>query len=179
MPEFDLKSAAALRTKLEHLEDASASGNELEIISCRPDWVSVRIPCKAQLSDAIILFFCDLMDDLSSDLASKLAIGLREILDNAIEHGCGFDSNEKVELMYLRTSKLILFRISDPGSGFSLDALPHTALNKPPDQPFLHVSYRDSQGIRPGGYGLLMAQRIMDDMVFSEKGNEVVLIKYL
>ena len=33
--------------------------------------------------------------------------------------------------------------------------------------------------MRPGGYGLLVASGTVDEMIFSEIGNEVLLIKYL
>ena len=34
-------------------------------------------------------------------------------------------------------------------------------------------------GIRPGGFGLLMTQSFADELIYSAKGNEVILIKYL
>jgi anti-sigma regulatory factor (Ser/Thr protein kinase) len=42
-----------------------------------------------------------------------------------------------------------------------------------------HVVVRDAQGLRPGGFGLLMARKLVDDLIYSEKGNEVLLVKYL
>jgi anti-sigma regulatory factor (Ser/Thr protein kinase) len=33
--------------------------------------------------------------------------------------------------------------------------------------------------MRPGGYGLLMASHLVDELVFSEKGNEVLLVKHI
>ncbi len=33
--------------------------------------------------------------------------------------------------------------------------------------------------MRPGGFGVLLAQRLVDQLVYNEQGNEVVLIKYL
>jgi anti-sigma regulatory factor (Ser/Thr protein kinase) len=32
--------------------------------------------------------------------------------------------------------------------------------------------------MRPGGYGILMAHNIVDELMYSEVGNEVLLIKY-
>jgi hypothetical protein len=34
-------------------------------------------------------------------------------------------------------------------------------------------------GIRPGGFGLLMTKSFADELIYSAKGNEVILIKYL
>jgi anti-sigma regulatory factor (Ser/Thr protein kinase) len=33
--------------------------------------------------------------------------------------------------------------------------------------------------MRPGGFGVLVAQRLVDELVYNEQGNEVMLIKYL
>jgi hypothetical protein len=34
-------------------------------------------------------------------------------------------------------------------------------------------------GIRPGGFGLLLSKKLVDDLIYSEQGNDVLLIKYL
>jgi anti-sigma regulatory factor (Ser/Thr protein kinase) len=44
------------------------------------------------------------------------------MLLNAIEHGGHFDPSQYVEVAYVRTRKLVLCRIKDPGQGFSLGA---------------------------------------------------------
>lgn len=31
----------------------------------------------------------------------------------------------------------------------------------------------------PGGYGLLLAREMVDELVYNEQGNEVILIKYI
>jgi anti-sigma regulatory factor (Ser/Thr protein kinase) len=33
--------------------------------------------------------------------------------------------------------------------------------------------------MRPGGFGVLLTQRLVDELVYSERGNQVTLIKYL
>jgi hypothetical protein len=47
------------------------------------------------------------------------------------------------------------------------------------------MDIRKEQGLRPGGFGVLLAQKIIDGLTYREKGNEgeegneVLLIKYL
>jgi hypothetical protein len=41
------------------------------------------------------------------------------------------------------------------------------------------VAHRAERGIRPGGFGILLARKIVDELVFNERGNEVLLIKHL
>jgi hypothetical protein len=41
-----------------------------------------------------------------------------------------------------------------------------------------HIEIRKRSGMRPGGYGILIASGIVDEMIYSEVGNEVLLIKH-
>jgi anti-sigma regulatory factor (Ser/Thr protein kinase) len=34
-------------------------------------------------------------------------------------------------------------------------------------------------GLRPGGFGLLMARQMVDELLYNEAQNEVVFVKYL
>ncbi|MCC8165705.1 MAG: ATP-binding protein [Planctomycetes bacterium] len=38
---------------------------------------------------------------------------------------------------------------------------------------------RQSAGKRAGGYGVFLIRKLVDDIVYNEKGNTVLLIKYL
>ena len=38
---------------------------------------------------------------------------------------------------------------------------------------------RAQMGLRPGGFGILMTRKLVDELIYSEAGNEVLLIKYL
>jgi hypothetical protein len=42
-----------------------------------------------------------------------------------------------------------------------------------------HIEQREAEGIRFGGYGLLVAAGTVDELIFNEIGNEVLLIKYV
>jgi anti-sigma regulatory factor (Ser/Thr protein kinase) len=42
-----------------------------------------------------------------------------------------------------------------------------------------HAIVREQHGIRPGGLGLMITRSLVDDVIYNEKGNEVMLIKYL
>ena len=45
--------------------------------------------------------------------------------------------------------------------------------------PLQHAIVREEQGIRPGGLGLMITRSLVDDVIYNEKRNEVMLIKYL
>ena len=74
---------------------------------------------------------------------------------------------------------MLLYRIADPGTGFNIEDLPHAAIGGPPDDPVAHMHVREQKGIRPGGFGLLMVRGSVDELLYNEKRNEVVFVKYL
>lgn len=150
----------------------------IELVSATPEWVSIIARCDKQTADRLVQFFQE-MSDLPHPEREDVAAAFREMLLNAMEHGGNFDPNEYVEVAYVRTRKLVMCRIKDPGHGFALEEIQHAALNNPSYDPIRHVLFREAQGLRPGGYGVLLTRHLVDELVYSEKGNEVLLIKYL
>ena len=47
------------------------------------------------------------------------------------------------------------------------------------DNPIDHVLVRDAKGLRPGGFGVLTVRASVDELVYNQKQNEVIFIKYL
>jgi anti-sigma regulatory factor (Ser/Thr protein kinase) len=41
------------------------------------------------------------------------------------------------------------------------------------------MAVREELGLRPGGFGILMARKLVDELLYDEKGNNVLLVKYL
>jgi CheY-like chemotaxis protein/anti-sigma regulatory factor (Ser/Thr protein kinase) len=153
--------------------------NDIEVISDRPEWTSLRIRCKLATADRLTQFVRELPSDLKADEREGIATAFRELLMNAIEHGGHLDPEKTVDLSYIRTARTIVYYIRDPGEGFSPEKLQHAAAANTPDQPFRHVELRQQMGIRPGGFGMLMARNFADELIYSAKGNEVILIKYV
>ena len=119
------------------------------------------------------------IEDLPGDLCEQLSLAVDELLGNSIEHGAGADTSATIHFTLLRTSRLIVFHIGDSGAGFSFDAMAHAAISNPPKEPLRHAHYRAEAGMRPGGFGILLVKQIADELLYSETGNEVVMIKYL
>ncbi len=150
----------------------------IELVSATPEWISIIARCEKKTADRLVQFIQE-MSDLPHHEREDVATAFREILLNAIEHGGKFDPNQYVEVAYVRTRKLVICRIKDPGQGFSLEEIHHAAVNNPSYDPIRHALFREACGLRPGGYGVLLAKHLVDELVYSEKGNEVLLIKYL
>jgi anti-sigma regulatory factor (Ser/Thr protein kinase) len=102
-----------------------------------------------------------------------------EILLNAMEHGAHFDPSHYVEVAFLRVRQVMICRVKDPGRGFSLEEIRHAAFNSPPGDLFSHIAVREEQGLRPGGFGVMLAKKLVDEVVYSEDGNDVLLVKYV
>jgi CheY-like chemotaxis protein/anti-sigma regulatory factor (Ser/Thr protein kinase) len=160
------------------LSNAVASG-DIKILSDQPHWISLQIRCRLTTADRLTQFVRELPSDLEPDQREQIATAFRELLMNAVEHGGHLDPAKTVDLSYIRTARTIVYYIRDPGDGFSLDSLAHAAVANTPEEPFRHLELRRQMGIRPGGFGLLMTKSFADELIYSAKGNEVILIKYL
>ena len=157
----------------------SADGEPtIEVLSARPHWVELLIPCTREAAERIQTFMMKLDADLPDSLRETIASCFRELLLNAVEWGGQFDPNRKVRIASVRSSRMLMFRIADPGPGFSFEKLSHAAVGQPESEPIAHMSVREERGIRPGGFGILMTKASADELLYNEAQNEVMFIKY-
>ena len=160
--------------------DSPAWDDGIEVESATPQWIRLHVRCERQAADRLLQFMAEIADlDLPEDERRDVGTAFREMLLNAMEHGGNFDPSQYVEISYVRTGHLVGCRIKDPGQGFSLEEIRHAAFANPPGDPVAHMAVREKQGMRPGGFGVLLAKNLVDDLIYSEKGNEVLLVKYL
>ena len=150
----------------------------IEVLSVVPNWIRLCVRCDLPTANRLLQFYRE-ASDLPDAETEEVAAAFREILINAMEHGANFDPSQHVEVSYVRTRRMVLCRVKDPGQGFSMEELQHSAIGNPEDDPFKHMEAREAQGKRPGGFGILMAKRLVDDLIYNDKGNEVLLVKYL
>jgi DNA-binding response OmpR family regulator len=157
---------------------------KIEVLSARPEWIELRVPCDLAAIDPLERLMTQLKTDLPTLTRESVTYAFREMLRNAIEHGGKNDPTQFVEVGYLRSPRLILYRIKDPGEGFTIESLyqeagPIAAFLNPEGDPIYHEKAREEEGMRPGGFGILIARDLVDEMIYNEKHNEVMLIKYL
>jgi anti-sigma regulatory factor (Ser/Thr protein kinase) len=153
--------------------------DDIEVVSAAPQWVTLLVRCKMDTADRLVQFLREMKADIPADRREDIASVLRELLLNAIEHGCGCDPRKRVRVSYLRTARAVVYHIQDPGPGFSFEHMGHAAVSNPPGEPVRHVEVRAGQGVRPGGFGILLSRNLADELIYNEKGNEVLFIKYL
>ena len=151
----------------------------IEVLSGTPEWVTLTARCDLATADRLVQFLHGVRDpSIPEAEKDQIILAFKEILLNAMEHGGHFDPSQHVEISFIRARRAIACRVKDPGKGFSLEELRHAA-GSSPDDLFTHAKVRDEQGMRPGGFGILLAKKLVDELIYNEKGNEVVLVKYL
>ena len=151
----------------------------IEVVSARPDWVELLVPCERAVVDRIESFMTHLEGDLAVDVRESIGYAFRELLMNAIEWGGGLDPSRTVRVAFLRAKRMLLYRIADPGPGFNVEGLLHAAIGQPEDDPMAHAIVREEKKMRPGGFGILTVRAKVDELLYNEKRNEVVFVKYL
>jgi anti-sigma regulatory factor (Ser/Thr protein kinase) len=153
--------------------------DDIQVVSARPGWVSVRVNCRIITAERLMTFAKELGAQLPQDTRMEMMQALREILLNAMEHGAAFNPEQVVEVTGVRTARALVFYVHDPGAGFRRESLTHAAIANPSQDPTAHIVQRQEEGMRPGGFGILMAAGTVDELLYSEIGNEVLLIKYI
>jgi CheY-like chemotaxis protein len=150
-----------------------------EVVSARPEWLELVAPCTLEMADRVQSFIMHLEAKLPEDVREAVAQAFRELLMNAIEWGGKLDPNRKVRISCVRTKKMLLYRIADPGEGFDIEGLRHAAISNPEHDPIRHLVVREEKGLRPGGFGLAMTRSLVDELIYNEARNEVLFVKYL
>jgi DNA-binding NarL/FixJ family response regulator len=158
--------------------ESPAWEDAIEMLSGTDAWIRLSVRCDVSTANRLQQFVREFLDLAEVD-EDRVATASREMLLNAMEYGGKFDPERRIEIAYLRARRVVLIRIKDPGEGFSFKENLATAANNPPDDPLHHLKHREAQGIRPGGYGILLAKNLVDELFYGEKGNDVLLIKYI
>jgi anti-sigma regulatory factor (Ser/Thr protein kinase) len=163
---------------IRHAAEEPSWDDGIEVVSATPEWIRTFVRCDLKTADRLLQFLNEVAD-LPDEERHDVARAFREMLLNAIEHGGQLDPTKSVEIDYLRARRMVTCRIADPGPGFKLNDIPHAAVANPAGDPVRHMAVREEQGLRPGGFGILLARQLVDQLIYGEEGNEVLLVKYL
>jgi CheY-like chemotaxis protein len=158
---------------------AGSASLHIQVVSARPEWVELVAPCALEVVERIHAFMMQLEADLPEEVRDSVGTAFRELLSNAVEWGGKLDRTRSVRISCLRARRMLLYRIADPGQGFDIDRLRHSAISNPDDDPLRHAIVREEQGLRPGGLGLAITRSLVDELIYNEARNEVVFVKYL
>lgn len=145
----------------------------VQVLARTEKWITLSVPAELDCGE-------EAMKILSGFVREENFISaVREVLWNAIEHGGKLNPNLIIRIDLLHSSRALSCFVKDPGKGFLISELRHAAINNPEEDAVKHVMVREQEGMRPGGYGILLAKNFVDELIYNEHGNEVLLVKYL
>ncbi len=150
---------------------------EIEVLSAQPDWVSLRVNCHRLTAERVVTFLSELHSELPEPTRDKLMLAFREILLSAMGHADASNRHKVVEVSAVRTERTIVFYVRDPGTGFRRETLAHAAAATDAG-PAAHIEQGAETGMCPGGFAPLLVQGVVDELIYSETGNEVLMIKH-
>jgi anti-sigma regulatory factor (Ser/Thr protein kinase) len=113
---------------------------------------------------------------LSGYAVKQLGSAVRELCANAMEWGNHFCPECPVIVTARLDEEKVSVLIRDTGSGFDRQHLPHAARR---GDPLSHLSVRAAANLREGGFGILMASGLVDQLAYNDRGNEALVVKYL
>ena len=151
----------------------------IEVVSAKPEWVELLAPGDLLAVPPLLKLLTQLDAGLPPELHEAISYAFREMFSNAAEHGCGLDPAKRIEVSYVRLGRAVVCRIKDPGEGFDPSRLRHAAINNPAHDPLRHASVREEKGLRPGGFGMMLTSRLVDELEYNERHNELMFVKYL
>jgi anti-sigma regulatory factor (Ser/Thr protein kinase) len=150
----------------------------IEVLSGEPFWITLRVSCRLLNAERLTQFMREHQKDVPEEERERLMSAFREMLLNAMEHGAGFDPDKVIEVTAARTARAIVYHFRDPGGGFDKPDLASAQKARSPHEMLDEMQRRADLGLRPGGFGVLIAKAIVDELVYNERGNEVILIKH-
>jgi anti-sigma regulatory factor (Ser/Thr protein kinase) len=155
----------------------------MQVLAQTDHWITLLLPAKlssgeealkALLSSAVMSGL-----DVEQSVRENFVTAVREVLWNAIEHGGKLDPTQQIRIDLVHSNRALSCFVKDPGAGFRMKELKHAAINNPEEDAVKHAMVREQEGMRPGGYGILLATNFADELIYNEHGNEVLLVKYL
>lgn len=153
--------------------------HDFEVISAQPEWIELLVPCDRATFSPLLKLLAAVEADIPAGVSEAINYAFSEMLSNVIEHGCKLDQTKRVVVSILRLKRAVICRIKDPGEGFDPDVLECAAINNPIDDPIHHLTVRENKRRRAGGFGILMTRNLVDDLVYNERHNELMFVKFL
>jgi len=154
---------------------SAAESGPLNVVSGARGWVELTAPSRHEYLERLEGFVELLYGTaLSPGDKEDIKIAISEIVANAVEWGNKEDARRKVHVSYCLFPEEIVFKVEDEGRGFDPGDVPN-----PSEDPIAHVMARTDEGKRPGGYGLFITKKIMNKVIYNERGNAVIMSKKL
>ncbi len=119
-------------------------------MACKSDAISPTI--------ASIKEFIFQVDSAIDDLDFRLEMTAREMLANAVEHGCN-DPDKFVDIIIYASKSEVILQVRDPGPGFNWE----------------DIEWDNMPVLSEKGRGLCMIKKAVDRVEFNDPGNEITI----
>jgi len=167
-----------LQDLIEQAVDEPVWDDGIETLQGTLQHVVLAVRCDLKTLDRLTQFMRESLV-LPPQEGEEVSYAFREIVINAMEHGGKFDPHKFVEICYLKSKRMVMCRVKDPGEGFSLEELREAEDAGPLTDYAAEAGHTRDADMPVGGLGILIARKFVDELIFNEKGNEAFLIKYL
>lgn len=111
---------------------------------------------------ALVVKRCEFCESQARRLDFNFRVCLSEALANAMLYGNRGDGGKRVRLEVTLGTNELRARVTDQGNGFDPAAIPDPT--------------RPENITRPGGRGLFLMRKLMDEVFYNERGNSVTLV---
>lgn len=153
----------------------NSSGKDMQVSHHAEGWVELTTKSNIESAERVAELLSTLAaQKVSQDDRDEIKIVANELLGNAIEWGNCHDESLAVKVSYALFDGEIVMKVEDEGEGFNPEEVPDPSHN-----PLEVLNDRTEQGKRMGGFGILMAKKLMDRVVYSARGNAVIISKSL
>ena len=168
------KLIQTVRRALDRQARFQGVGEKITVRSEVQGWVEITAPTDFEYVERFNKFTTLLGSiPLTDEEREDIRVAVDELGQNAVEWGNRNNRTKRIHLSYCVFGDRIVFKIEDEGEGFAPQAL-----RDPSIDPLAHIMERMKEGKRAGGYGVFITKKLMDDVLYSEAGNTVLLTKY-
>jgi len=134
-------------------------------LSQKRNRIKIEVPSEVAhiriVSDKILNSLKDY--NLNEDELLDIKLCIEEALRNAMEHGNKSKKNLPVKISYCVNKDKLEVTVEDVGRGFDYRKLPDPT--------------KDENIMKGGGRGVFLILRLMDEVIFSDKGNRITMVK--
>ena len=141
----------------------------------RENWVEITVPSQEEYVSRV-QEMVEMLEKskLDQDTRDELMLAIDELVRNAMEWGNRYDARRRVLVSYYCAEDRVVLKVEDEGRGFNVEQL-----KDPTEDLAQHVADREAAGKRPGGLGVHLIRNMMDEVLYNDTGNVVMLTKFI
>ena len=169
------QSLSLLLSRTSDLGKRPTARSDWSVTVDKGDWVEITVPSQEEYVSRV-QDLIDLLErsKLDQDTRDEMMLALDELVHNAMEWGNRYEADKKVRVSYYCAEDRVVLKVEDEGEGFNT-----SEMGDPTGDLKQHLAARAESGKRPGGFGIHMIRNLMDEFIYNDRGNVVMLTKYL